>query len=67
MNEMCHKERAGNICSEQCQDTARRIIYMGKILGEVWAKKSWKFEGLLNRKAQNNCKKCLNKEIQEND
>jgi len=39
MKEMCHEEIAGNICSGQCQDTARRMIYMGNKLREIWAKK----------------------------
>jgi hypothetical protein len=59
MKEMCHKEITGNICSEQCQDTARRMVYMGKILGKIRAKKILEICKIINKKGQNNCKKML--------
>jgi hypothetical protein len=49
---MCHKEIAVKICSEKCQDTARRKIHRRKILGEIWAKSSRKSEGLLIERAR---------------
>jgi hypothetical protein len=58
MKEMCHKEIAGNIHSEQCQDTARIMIYTGKILGEIRAKKILEI-WIINKKGQNSCKKML--------
>jgi hypothetical protein len=64
---MCHKKTAGKICSEKCQDTARRMTYMGKMLGEIWDKKILEIWRIINRMDQNNCEKCLNKIFQEND
>ena len=43
------------------------MIYMGKILGEIWAKKFLEIWRIINRNCQNNSEKFLNKEFQEND
>jgi len=40
---------------------------MGKMLGEIWAKEILEIWRIINRKGQNNCEKCLNKEVQETD
>jgi hypothetical protein len=59
MKEMCHEEIAGNICSGQCQDTARRMIYMGNKLREIWAKKTLEILRTIKRKGQKNRERIL--------